>query len=394
MRRAVYVATTMPGPDLVARLYDHALAGDPTALLAEAASAAGLDALGFAFHDDVIADRPLVAHGIEAAARTAYPRHHREDRVWSAAMCAVPLGTVQEALPRPLLERTRMHEEWLRPQRWSHVVTARVWAEPGWRGGLVGGRVRPPTARRRTPIAVLEQLVPHVRRAIEAWRQLDQVQGLAAVSADVLDVLPIAIVLVDPRAMVTSMNRAAEALMDVGRDPQWDGGRLRFASVEATRRLRTACADGATASFVVARSGRAPLEVLVSPLPGDARGVMAVVLGDRERIPAIEPDALRAAYGLTPAQANLAAFLAQGFSLEDAAAHFGVTIGTARDRVKQVFARTGTRSQADLVRLVLTGPGLVERPSEGAERAAPFGPLFLADVLGGRLVRRGPPFEG
>jgi hypothetical protein len=101
MRRAVYVANTMPGPDLVARIYDHALAGDPTALLAEVASAAGLDALGFAFHDDVIADRPLVAHGVEAAARMAYSRHHREDRVWSAAMCAAPLGTVQEALPRP-----------------------------------------------------------------------------------------------------------------------------------------------------------------------------------------------------------------------------------------------------------------------------------------------------
>jgi DNA-binding CsgD family transcriptional regulator len=287
-----------------------------------------------------------------------------------------------------------MHEEWVRPQRWSHVVTARLWAEPGWRGGLIGGRVRPPSLRRRTPIAVLEQLVPHVRGAIEAWRQLDQVQGLAAVSADVLDVLPIAIVLVDPRTVVTSMNRAAEALMDIGRDPQWDGGRLRFTSDEATGRLRAACAEGATASFVVPRSGRAPLEVLVSPLLADAQGVMAVVLGDRERVPAIEPDALRAAYGLTPAQATLAAFLAQGFSLEDAAAHLAVTIGTVRDRVKQVFARTGTRSQADLVRLVLTGPGLVQRPSGAAGSGAPFGPLFLADVLGGRLVRRYPSFEG
>ncbi|HEV7734523.1 MAG TPA: hypothetical protein VGR62_20285 [Candidatus Binatia bacterium] len=392
---AVYVASTMDRPDVVARIYDHALAGNPTALLGEVAAAAEVDALGFAFHDDVMAGRALVAFGVEPRLTASYPRHFREDAVWAAAMCAASIGAIQEALPRPLLERTRFYDEWLRPQGWAHVLKVRLWGEPGCHGGLVVGRLRAPNPRRRSPMTALQRLVPHVRRAIEAWRRLDQVRGLAALSADVVDLLPIAIVLVDPHTAVISMNRAAEELVDAGRGTRWDGGMLRFTSADATAQLRDACARRTTASFVVSRHRGAPLEVLVSPLPGDADAPMAVVLGDRERTFTISADLLRVVYGLTPAQAHLASVLAQGFSLQEAATRFGVAVGTMRDRVKQVFARTGTRSQADLVRLVLTGPGLLQRGTTGSPGGAAFAPLRLADVLGGGLVRRrDPSFEG
>ena len=46
---------------------------------------------------------------------------------------------------------------------------------------------------------------------------------------------------------------------------------------------------------------------------------------------------------------------AGGHSLEEAAGHRGVTMNTARSQLKQIFFKTGTSRQSEVVRLVLTG---------------------------------------
>jgi DNA-binding CsgD family transcriptional regulator len=61
-------------------------------------------------------------------------------------------------------------------------------------------------------------------------------------------------------------------------------------------------------------------------------------------------------YGLTPSEARLACAVASGESLESYAKARGIAVATARWTMKQTLAKTGTRRQADLVRLLLTGP--------------------------------------
>ena len=56
-----------------------------------------------------------------------------------------------------------------------------------------------------------------------------------------------------------------------------------------------------------------------------------------------------------PAEADLVRLLAAGHPLEAAAELRGVTMNTVRSQLKQVFAKTDTKRQAELVRLVLTG---------------------------------------
>ncbi len=48
--------------------------------------------------------------------------------------------------------------------------------------------------------------------------------------------------------------------------------------------------------------------------------------------------------------------LARGERLEDSADALGVAIGTARNQLKQIFAKTDTHRQAELVRRILSGP--------------------------------------
>src|SRR5262249_47626548 len=62
---------------------------------------------------------------------------------------------------------------------------------------------------------------------------------------------------------------------------------------------------------------------------------------------------LRELYGLTPAEARLAALLAERRNLKAAAAELGITLQTARTHLKRIFGKTAAKNQAHLVRLLL-----------------------------------------
>jgi DNA-binding CsgD family transcriptional regulator len=68
----------------------------------------------------------------------------------------------------------------------------------------------------------------------------------------------------------------------------------------------------------------------------------------------LRPEAtqLCAAFGLTVAEAKLAAKLASGSGIDGAAASLGVSRETARTQLKAVFGKTNTRRQAELAALV------------------------------------------
>jgi DNA-binding CsgD family transcriptional regulator len=92
-----------------------------------------------------------------------------------------------------------------------------------------------------------------------------------------------------------------------------------------------------TPSGAASRPGRhgeaAPASDLAS-LPGTAR--------------------LRAEFGLTKAEARLALRLAEGSSLASAAQAFNVKLTTIRSQLQQVFAKTGTSRQTELVAMILS----------------------------------------
>lgn len=58
----------------------------------------------------------------------------------------------------------------------------------------------------------------------------------------------------------------------------------------------------------------------------------------------------RSAFGLTPAEARLAARLRFGLSLKEASEELGISVNTARNQLKSVFDKLGVNRQADLVR--------------------------------------------
>jgi DNA-binding CsgD family transcriptional regulator len=88
---------------------------------------------------------------------------------------------------------------------------------------------------------------------------------------------------------------------------------------------------------------------------GSLEPAAAILLTRQARsLSGVQAKVLADALGISPSEARLAIRLAEGQSLVEAAAALGITTGTARSYSKSLFAKTGTRGQAELVRLVLT----------------------------------------
>lgn len=82
------------------------------------------------------------------------------------------------------------------------------------------------------------------------------------------------------------------------------------------------------------------------------RPVAMLVLVDLDAPMAGVADELRAAWGLTAREAELAVLIGQGCRIERAAALLGMTEGTARQHLKAIFRRMEIDHQAQLAHLV------------------------------------------
>jgi DNA-binding CsgD family transcriptional regulator/PAS domain-containing protein len=216
-------------------------------------------------------------------------------------------------------------------------------------------------------------LLPHIQRAWALHRRLTNIDAQRAAAADVIDRLNDGVVLFDMKLRPVLVNDAARRLF-----AQRDGlalgpGGLRAASsalTDALRRLMVSAAavtDGASldvaeGTLTIPRpSGRPPLRIVVTPLARqneyaglEARAAVVVFITDPEHAAIPSEDVLRRLYRLAPTEARVALAIADGQKVEQIAASLHLTRNTVRWYIKQALAKTGSSTQAQLVRLILT----------------------------------------
>ena len=186
----------------------------------------------------------------------------------------------------------------------------------------------------------------------------------------VLDHLPHGVLFLDRSLKVLFSNRPARALLTdeaplrIGRDQRLrvtdaEEGRLLGGLIHAT--LRGEMEERGRA-LLLGGSGDHPLAVMVATLGkngGENGRGTALFISDPHTPPAVARDTLTALYGLTPAEAKLVALLARGLTLDAIAERAHVSPHTLRTQLKQVFRKTGTSRQSELLKLILTGPAVI-----------------------------------
>jgi DNA-binding CsgD family transcriptional regulator len=112
-----------------------------------------------------------------------------------------------------------------------------------------------------------------------------------------------------------------------------------------------------TGPIVVRREIKAPVLIRILPIEPAARcpflgaRALLLLLDLSERRPP-ESRLLITSFGLTAAEARLAALIGAGETIERAAEQLGISMQTARTQLKSVFGKTGTHRQAELVALI------------------------------------------
>jgi len=221
--------------------------------------------------------------------------------------------------------------------------------------------------------ALLDQLLPHLKRVRELRGRRQEAETWRTVLQLVLDRLSIAVLVLNPDGRVQAANRAAIRLTESAGEVLVDGsGRLRCAEAGAQRRLDQSLARVAgrvrqvqaqPASIVLGREGgRRPLVLSLSPValaggPRRAELVLAALV-DLEGSPssaALGKAAL--ALGLTPAESRLVGRLAAGSTLVQAARELGISWHTARNQLRSAMEKSGVQRQIDLIRAILAGGG-------------------------------------
>ena len=100
------------------------------------------------------------------------------------------------------------------------------------------------------------------------------------------------------------------------------------------------------------------LQVLQPELSAGAFGAQPMLLAtlfDPQQVPSFDPYALSSLLDLTPAQARVAAGLAQGRTVDEMAAAGGTRVSTVRSHLASVLQRTGASRSDDLVRRLHDG---------------------------------------
>jgi DNA-binding CsgD family transcriptional regulator len=293
-------------------------------------------------------------------------------------------GALQQAAMTPLIGdhfcpdqafvRHEIYNDFARPNGIRHLLAEWAVTDGGAQCSLGLHHSARAGAFDAAQARLLGELFPHVMRSILLGTALAGARRRERVCENALNELATAIVVVDAHGVVVLANRAAEAIAGARDGFALAAGRMdrmvAAATSDETKRLRhmiaRAAPGGATPPAggtirLKSVAGRRGYAVTVAPLPSAARGLHTataplVLLVITDLSAAVRPQARQLAelFGLTPAEARLAASLAQGMTRADYADEAGISALTAKTHLARAFAKLGVNRESELVRLVLS----------------------------------------
>lgn len=351
----------------------------------------------------------MVLAGLDPQYSVVYHKYHVWNP-WTVAAKNQPFGEpfVAGSLVDPrVIDRTAFYADVLAPQKIRDmvIINHRSLALDGGVGGLgfaLSARAIDSAERIRRR---LRSLAPHLCRALDASLRLGPMADGSRHLATLLQTMPGPALLLDVQARIVGANPAAERLLrNTDGLVRIDDKAPRLAAPMAGEAASLARALKKTLGVVdgsgdepggpvrlTRRSAEAPLLVLPMPLPPPAFPFWELSQSARMLVLIVDPamrnpaaaSLLQRAFGLTDAEARVAALVGSGASRPQAARALGISPETVKTHLARCFAKTGTRSQVELARIVSALPGAsVDRcptlpveptsPDRGTRRSFPF----------------------
>jgi DNA-binding CsgD family transcriptional regulator len=272
----------------------------------------------------------------------------------------------EDIMPRSEFNETRFYKEWVEPQGMADALSV----------NLEKGVTRTSLINVRTDVVVdddmrarMALLVPHLQRAVSIGRLFDQHKATEEVLTTTLDHVEAAVFLIGADDAIVFANEPATKMLDEAVLVRRDGDALRAVAPDTDRMLHDILTSAATGDASVGVRGVAiPLTTSaeqrwfahVLPLTSGRRqhagqtthAVAAVFI--RNTVPNAPPplEAIAKLYKLTASEVRVLDAMLRINGVKAMAETLGVSEGTVRTHLHNLFRKTGTQRQADLVKLV------------------------------------------
>lgn len=225
-------------------------------------------------------------------------------------------------------------------------------------------------------IDLIARLLPHIRQFVRVRHALIEAGARATTLSALLENTRTGVIQIDRHGRVVAANDQAYAMLrsgDVLRDPD---GALRAALPEHDQELQRLLgralppygAQGESGTMVV-RAPHSPPTMVLHIMPASHQGSDFRAIGAAALVLAVEPKrparidrlVLQATLGLTAAESDVAARLAEGHSVREIAAALRRAEHTVRWHVKQSHKKVRVSRQSDLIRIVQAVGGTLPR---------------------------------
>lgn len=226
-------------------------------------------------------------------------------------------------------------------------------------------------------IEKLDVVIPHLQRAINIQREFSRLYSNELALHKGLDKLIAGLIMFDRALKPIYINRVAKSILEYHPAVNLINGNICTHSKKQTKKIHDALVsavspdkktgDISESSFSIGLRHpdyHSPLPVLISNTQGilngfetDGHHAHAVMyISDPDKMLPLVADEVASAYRLTPAEAQVAVSIANGVAPSDIASSNEVAVSTVRSQLKAVYSKVGVNSQAELTKVILSGP--------------------------------------
>ena len=272
-----------------------------------------------------------------------------------------------DLVPFDEMLETRFYEEWMKPQGIIDALAANL-EKGATSSSVISVRMHEKDGladadnRRR-----LALIVPHFQRAVSIGRLFDQSKAAQAVLTQTLDSVTAAVFLVGPNGRLVFTNAPGRTMLREAALLTERNGMLSVVAPEAQRALRDALLAAENGN--AAAGGGGPIPLATSQGRWFAN-VLPLTSGDRQRTgalhsaiaaifvrkasPASPPplEALAKLYKLTASEIRLIDAVMKVSGVKALAETLGLTQATVKTHLHNVFRKTDTARQSELIKLI------------------------------------------